>query len=134
MRVVEATIAVVIILTALVFLSAQRSVPDNRDIGLVLPGLLDEIARNLTLRENVAEDLDEEEIEEFVEISLRARMENPALSFSVEICNVSEMCFLEPYPDTEQDIFASERVISGSIKNETFDPKKVKVFMWRSDS
>ena len=134
MRVVEATIAVVIILTALVFLSAQRSVPDNRDIGLVLPGLLDEIARNLTLRENVAENLDEEEIEEFVEISLRARMENPALSITVEICNVSEMCFLEPYPDTEQDIFASERVISGSIKNETFYPKKVKVFMWRSDS
>ncbi|MFH1802633.1 MAG: hypothetical protein ABH864_04225 [archaeon] len=132
MRVIEATIAAILILATLVFLSAQRPVYDNRDVGLVLPSLLDEVARNLTFREDVAENKDEEVIEGFVEASLKERLQSPVLNLSVEICNVTEVCFLEPYPDTDEDIFSSERVISGSIKNETFEPKKVKVFMWRN--
>jgi hypothetical protein len=133
LRVVEATIAVIIILVAFVFLSAQRAAPESRDVGTVLPGLLDEVARNLTLREEVAGNYDEDSVESSIELTLNAKLENPSVNLAVEICNITEVvCFLEPYPDTESDIFASERVISSSIKDENFNPKKVKVFLWRN--
>lgn len=131
LRIVEATIAVLIVLVALVFLASQRESPENRDIGIVVPSLLDEIARNLTFREYVANSEDEEVMEEYVELSLKEKLVNPTINVSVEVCNLTEVCFLDPYPDTESDIFSSERVVSGSVKNETINPKKIKVFMWR---
>jgi hypothetical protein len=132
LKVVEATIAVLIILASLVFLAARREVPQNRDIGLVVPPLIDELARNLTFRENLANGESKAILEKNLELSLKDRLNNPVINISVRICNLTEPCFLEPYPDTEEDIFSSERVISGSIKNETFEPKKVKVFMWKN--
>ncbi|MBU0907811.1 MAG: hypothetical protein KKE05_06670, partial [Nanoarchaeota archaeon] len=108
MRVVESTIAVILILGALVFLSSHREAPKSRDLGTVIPPLLDEIARNLTFREDVANSLDEEIIEEDVKEVLKERLNAPTLNLSVELCNATEMCFLEPYPDTDGDIFSSE--------------------------
>lgn len=133
LRIVEATIAVLIIFVALIFISSNRSIPDNRDIGLEIPSLIDEIARNLTFREEVANGVNEEPLKSYVELSLRERLANPSLNLSVEICNITEeVCFLSPYPDTDSEIFSSERVISGSVKNKTVEPKKIKVFMWRN--
>ena len=133
LKIVEATIAVMIILVALVFLSVQRDVPERRDIGGEVPPLMDELARNLTFRERLAEGEDEEILENQLKLALETRIKNPAFEISVKVCNLTEVCFLEPYPDTEQDIYSSERVISGSIKNESIEPKKVKVFMWRKE-
>lgn len=133
MRIVEATIAVLLILVSLVFISSQRTIPENRDIGLVIPSLLDEAARNLSLREEVARMEDEEVIERSVELALKNRINSPIVNLSVELCNSTEVCFLEPYPDTAGDIFSSERVISGSIKNKTTETKRLKVFMWRNN-
>ncbi len=133
LKIVEATVAVIIILVALVFLSAQRDIPERRDIGREVPPLMDELARNLTFREKIAEREDEEVLENQLKLALEAKIKNPAFEISVKICNLTEVCFLEPYPNTEQDIYSSERVISGSIKNESVEPKKVKVFMWRKE-
>jgi hypothetical protein len=132
LRIVESTIAVILVLVALVFLSAHRAAPESIDVGVILPGLLDEVARNLTLREKVVGDYDEESTESAIESTLSEKIENPSVNLSVEICNVTEVCFLEPYPDTESDIFSSERVISSSIKDETFEPRRIKVFLWRN--
>jgi hypothetical protein len=96
--------------------------------------LMEEIARNLTFREKVANGENEEGLEQYVELSLKNGISNPTLNISVEICNLTEVCFLEPYPDTDSDIFSSERIISGSIKNKTILPKKIKVFMWQQKS
>lgn len=132
MRIVEATIAVILILTSLVFLSSQRDFQENRDIGLVLPSLLEEVARNLTMREEVAGSVDEEVIEKNVEVALKSRINSPLVNISVELCNSTEVCFLEPYPNTDEDIFSSERVIGGSIRNKTTETKRIRVFMWRN--
>ena len=134
LKIIEATIAILIIFVSLVFLSAQRKIPESADVGSVIPSLMEEIARNLTFRESLADGEDEEILERDIELSLKDKLKNPIINISVEICNatVTEVCYLNPYPDTEQDIFSSERVISGSVKNKTIEPKKVKVFMWRN--
>jgi hypothetical protein len=132
LRIVEATIAVLIILVSIVFLASKREIPENRDVGLVVPSLMDEIAKNLTFREDLAKGNNEEILEKEIELSLKKRLDSPIVNVSVKICNLTEVCFLEPYPDTDEDIFSSERVISGSVKNETIKPKKVKIFMWKN--
>lgn len=131
LRIVEATIAILLIFVALVFLSGQREGVQSRDVGEVVPPLMDEISRNLSFREKVAGGGDEEVIENYVEKTLKLKIPSSALNVSVEVCNLTEVCFLDPYPDTESDIYSSERIVSGSIKNKTFEPKKIKVFVWR---
>jgi len=72
------------------------------------------------------ENLSEEEIAKTLEPHI-----SRSLDYSVEICELEEPCYISPYPGIEEDIFAHERIISASIKNETFSPKKIKVFLWR---
>ena len=59
MRVVEATIAILIILVALVIISSQGVVHEARDFTEILPPLLDEVAQNLTLREEIINNYNE---------------------------------------------------------------------------
>jgi len=53
MRVVEATLAVVIILGVLVVVSSRQIVSEQKDLGEIIPSLLDEVAKNETLRESI---------------------------------------------------------------------------------
>ncbi|MBU0466596.1 MAG: hypothetical protein KKD94_02385 [Nanoarchaeota archaeon] len=132
MKIVEATIAVLIILVAIMLLSSQGDVYEGRDFSEILPLLLDEIAQNLTLREEIISDYDEDASETSIEESLKARITNPLLEYSIEICDLDEVCYLKPYPsDAEDNIFASERVVSADIKNQEFAPKKIKFFLWK---
>ena len=134
MRIIEATVAVLAVLVALILLSSFRVSHKTEDLNKILPPLLDEIAQNKTLREGIVNN-NKTVSEGLVTSSLKARITNPALNYSVRVCNLSEVCYLEPYPsNTEKNIFTSERVISASIKNETFEPKKVKVFLWEKEN
>jgi hypothetical protein len=132
MRIIESTIAVMIVLGTIVLLSSQRVAVKSVDLGAELPSLLDETARNTTLREEIARNSDESQIEEGLELSLGDRLNNPGINVSVELCNLTEPCFLSPYPDTDEEIFSAERIVSGNVKEIGFDPRKIKVFIWRS--
>jgi len=131
MRVIEATIAILLIVGTLLIVSSQRNIPERRDLSETLPSLLDEIAHNLTLREEIIKNNDVTISEAMVEASLGLRLRNPSLNYKVEICNLEDFCALDHYPDTDEEIFAYERVVSSSLAVNTFEPKKIKVFLWR---
>ncbi|MBU0760646.1 MAG: hypothetical protein KJ600_04645 [Nanoarchaeota archaeon] len=134
MRVVEATIAILIIFGVLLVIVPKKTSSEEKDFSEILPGLLDELAQNLTLREELISGAKEDGfLEGEIETLLGQRIKNPSLSYSVEICELDEICYLEPYPaDVEEDIYAAERVVSASIKNLDFSPKKIKIFLWQN--
>jgi hypothetical protein len=131
LRVVEATIAVLLIFGTLLILSARSATPTRDTFETKIPFVLDEIAHNQTLREEIirgdSEEIEESKIEKLVSL----RVANPSFNYSVEICDLEENCFLENYPLIDGTVIAQERVISASILNKSFAPKKIKLFMWQ---
>lgn len=128
MRILEATISIVLILSALAILSSKQEVREEKDLAEMLPKILDEIARNQTLRKDII--LNNPDLNTFV----GKRINNPSLDFAVKICALDETCVLDNFPeDVGGDIFASERVVSAVIDSPDFVPKKVKIFLWKKE-
>jgi len=130
-RIIESTFAVVVILGVLVLVSSRQVQPEQRDLSVIVPSVLEEVAHNFTLRGSVITkggDVASTEIEGF----LVGRLRGLGLNYSVEVCELDEVCFVDPYPASDpQDIFAGDRVISSSLDEINFKPKKVKLFLWR---
>lgn len=127
-RIIEMVFAVIIISIVVLTLAANRKTQSERDLSEILPTLLEEVARNAKLREQIlAEGPDaEDEVVEF----LSERIKNPSLSYDVKICNLEDVCSLDEYPDA-REVFAGERVISKTLKSpEETGPKKLKLFVW----
>lgn len=134
MRVIEATIAVLAIFAALVLISSYRTSHKAENLGEILPPLLDELAQNKTLRAEILSN-NEDAAKRLVMNSLKMRIKNPSLNYSAEICNLSEVCYIQPYPsEAGEEIFAYERIISADVKESIFEPKKIKVFLWKRKS
>jgi hypothetical protein len=131
MRVVEATVAVLIVLGVLLILGgrSQQNVEDNTREELSV--LLEEISQNNSLRIQILSGASEEELEVELGDFVRQRIDSAFLNSSVEICEINEPCYLEPFPDTEGEVLAEERIIGATIREQNFAPKKLKVFVWR---
>ena len=127
MRILEATISIVLILSALIILSSRQESVEEKDLGVILPKILDEIAREPNLRIQIIRG-DNPDLNSFV----GERINNPSLEHAVKICALDEVCVLDNFPDGAEEIFASERVVSAVI-DEPFEPKKVKIFLWRKE-
>jgi len=142
-RMIEATIAVMIILGALLVISSNKEVGVVRDLTETLPPFLDEVAQDVDKRREIIQDYDTDLdhtqfdnalILEGIEQFLRERIKNDALEIEVRICDLEVVCFLkrEPYPDTE--IFTAERAISATLDPKTnFSPRKLKIFLWKRE-
>lgn len=133
MRMVEATIAIMLILGVLIVLASQKRSQQPESLDEKLPVLLDEVANNFSLREEILSETDENVIETKLENNFKNKI-NPAFDYSVEVCKLDsevDSCFLTPYPNVDSDIFSSERVISSSINKISFEPMKIKLFMWK---
>jgi len=129
MRVVEATIAIILVLGSLIILASRQDFEERKDLSEILPQILNEIAHDEGFRrkivggENVLG-----ELESFVD----DRIENPSLKFEIKICELDDLCSLTEAPENSKDIYVAERVISTSIEEPRFDPKKVRIFLWRA--
>ncbi|MBI2452530.1 hypothetical protein HYV50_05675 [Candidatus Pacearchaeota archaeon] len=141
MRIVEATLAVLIIFSALLLLSYNRTPQKTTDLGKMIPPLLREVAENPDLRTQIInyntskpqEDQSNAPILNNTELFIKERIPNQALNFSISICPLNDsVCPLRiPYPREAEEIFAGERVISASVTERKFDPKRIKLFIWR---
>mgnify|MGYP001560097905 CR=1 FL=1 len=71
-----------------------------------------------------------------INIFLEDRIKNPGLKFAISICDLEQVCALQPFPEEVKDsagnIYAEERVISSVLDSENFAPKKIKLFLWRA--
>ena len=121
LRIVEAFIAIMLIMGVLLILYSRGIEPRRaEEIYNFQKTILDEVAANPGLRENVLSE-NEQAVEDFVRDSIPA-----GFSFEVRICEPGDICGL---PDYHEELYASERIISATLQ--TYNPKKVKLFMWR---
>lgn len=128
MRVVEATIAIILVLGSIIILTSRQDFRVQGDLSELLPPILNELARDDVLREKIVKGDDVSgELKDFVE----ERIDNPSLKFEVRVCELDEDCGLVNAPENTADIYAAERVISASVGYSAFKPKKVKIFIWR---
>ncbi|MBI5803618.1 hypothetical protein HY450_00065 [Candidatus Pacearchaeota archaeon] len=143
LKILEATIAVVIIFGALILLSSQKTHSQEEDLSEMIPPLLEEVAQNIPLRTRIIEEYDTQKsyeeqpnagIIQSIEDFIRPKIRNPELELSARVCELDEICFLEPYPVEEnKNLFSAERVISTIVIEEEFSPKKVKIFLYRKN-
>lgn len=139
-RIIEATIAIVIILGVILVVSSTRRVALESDMTGTINSLLEELSRNDTLREEIvinydlsksATDSPNKEIIKDVKDFLDGRITNKAaFDYAVRVCHPDYACGLEPYPDNAAgDVFANSRTLSSTLSE--FSPKRVKLFLWR---
>lgn len=127
MRIVEATVAVLIVLGALLVIVSQQKAGGGAGQGESLPFILDEIAHNSSLRSEIVSGSPDavEKIGDFLEQRI-----DHGLNYSVRICEIDNLCPLENAPSSAgKDVFAAERIISSYAGG--FNPRKVKAFLWR---
>ena len=130
-RIIEAIIAILIISGVVLTLVVNRKVGGEQDLSETLPPLLEEIAKNVELRIMIVKS--GESAESKLTTFLAERIKNPNLNYTIKVCEPEEVCALEIYPeDAKGDIFAAERIISTALVT-GFNPKKVKLFLWRKD-
>lgn len=128
-RIIEAVIAIMIIFGVLLTIYGTRqAMISQRDLSEMIPPLLEEISKNVTLREKIVSDSNAiPDLDSF----LADRIKEPYLNYAVQICNPNDLCSLSSYPANAQgDIFTSERIISSTLTQ--YNPKKVKIFLWRA--
>lgn len=117
-RIVEAFIAIMLIMAVLLSIYSI-SVKDNDNIVKLIDTILDEIANNNQLRQDVLTG-NSENLNEFV----RQRIPN-VMNFTIKICEIEDVCNL---PEYKPDVYARERIISSTLKE--YGPKKIKIFAW----
>ena len=128
-RIIEAVIAIMIIFGVLLTIYGTRqAIISQRDLSEIIPSLLEEISKNVTLREKIVSNSNAiPDINSF----LANRIKEPYINYSVQICNPNDLCSLSSYPkNTQGDIFTSERIISATLTQ--YNPKKVKIYLWRT--
>ncbi len=144
LRLIEAVIAILIVIGVLVFVSLGSQRQQSEDIGKLIPPLLDEIAKDNNMRRDIlsykfgsdsytltSEDkADNDKVVEDLKDFVGNKIEGRNLAYELRICSPLNLCHLEPYPSVNAEIYASERVISTDIGS-NFEPRKVKIFLWR---
>jgi hypothetical protein len=140
LRIVEAIIAVMIIFGALLMISSQSRTQKIDTLGGALPKVLQEMAENKDLRQSIlsynllnpSDEPNNENILNNLEQYAANRIKNPTTNLSIAICELEKPCALSPYPlNADGEIFAAERVVSAGLGKPEFEPRKIKIFLWR---
>jgi len=138
LRVAEASIAIIIIISVVLIIVSNRQPTKNQDFNTFLTIQLDEIAKNNSLRTLITEyDVEKEESEgrngeiiTSLNSFLESKIEQSFLTYKIKICSATENCFLNEYPSNAKNIYSAERIISTTIESPSYSPKKVKLFLW----
>jgi hypothetical protein len=129
LRIVEAFFAIIMIIFVLLIIVTRQPIErDSYEIHNIERGILRQVALNDSLRRDVLNE-NEEKIARFI------RNVAPVYwNFTIEICNIEELCAMEPYPIDafDKDIYADEILISSTIEN--YNPKKLKLFVWEKNN
>ena len=128
LRIVEATIAILIIIGAVVFIALSNRPSIKEDYDTLPDSILDELAKNKSLKDKIIGNLSgaQGNVSAFV----ASRVNTMQINFSVQICPPSSECALSSIPSNlEGDLYASERYIGANLTD--FNIKKVRLYIWQ---
>lgn len=131
-RIVEASIAIIIILFVLLSVSQIRERRFERDLSESINPLLEEIAKNTGMREKIIADSENSnEAENTIKAFLEERLRDPNIGYDVRICKIDEVCGLDKYPTgVSGNLYAGSRIISSTLSTMGTGPKKINLFLW----
>lgn len=131
-RIVEASVAIMIILAVILTVSQTKKTAVDRDLSVVITPILDEIAKNTSFREAIIKDNETSDKAEIMLTEfLEQKIKNPNIGYALKICGYKELCGLDDYPDDASgNIYADERIISSTLTTQGSGPRKVEIFMW----
>lgn len=124
LRILEAFIAILLIISVLLVLytSTVSKPKKSEEIYRFQETILNEIAANSVLRRAV---LQEPPDTDLIRTYIASRIA-PGFAFEIKICTVNEICELDVY---KEEMFSTSRIISSDLQE--YNPKQVKIFMWR---
>jgi len=125
LKIVEATIALVIIIGVLFFTYSGRIQSSEPDLSERARSILGELSKNPALRNEILGENSGAPVDDFI---LNKIPEN-YLEYELRICEIKSACGRTTLSSGE--VFAGERLFSSSISVAEFEPKKVRLFIWR---
>jgi hypothetical protein len=141
MRILEATVAVLIVAGVMISVYSDKINGDNADNFYFYDlqiGVLNEISSDADLRLKVlnvvvesSSDSNFDQLSDFIEDRLPS-----SIGFSLRVCDLGSPCkmFSDDYTATlDKSIYVEEVVISaeiGSGPGATYSPKKIRLFVW----
>ena len=127
LRIVEAVVSILIVFGAVLTVATTHRATSTTDYCSTLAPLLEEIAKNTTLREDILVHNNTASTEQF----LAKRVRNPALAYEVRICEPDgTICPHSQSGYENVDICAEERIIAATPQG--FNPKKLKIFLFKA--
>ena len=90
MKVVEASIAIILVLGALVVISLRSERAEEEDFALKIYPILEEIGKNSTLRAEIL--TGSQDIETEINSLVESRIKQKQIAHDVKICSVDENC------------------------------------------
>ena len=137
-KIVEATISIVIIIGVMLVLVGQQTPRQEIELFDEIHPILDEMARNSTTREAVLSyELNEDPdngnngpIIEMLERFVEERIDLLFIEQKVIICEIDSLCPIDQWPVVRGEVYSGERIITTSLERD-FEPRKVKIFLWR---
>jgi hypothetical protein len=124
MRIVEASIAILIILGVLFSLYTKNIPSNDVDLSQRARDILREISVNTTLREAILDNTNLDMINK----SVASKIPESYLRYEIKICELSDVCGKSAF--TSGNVYAADRVISAAINSGT-NSKKIRLFIWR---
>lgn len=127
LRIVEASVAVIIILSVLFVVYQRQTSIDAGNFDERVRSILDEAAQNETIRRGILTSSSnaQGDLDSFV----RSRLPESSLNFEARICGVNDACGKSNY--TSSSVYAVERIFAAFPTSENIEAKKVRLFVWR---
>ena len=130
-RIIEASAAILIIFIVILTFSMTRKASTEKDLSERITPLLEEIAKNNSMRDEIVKYNPPSIIKanESIDAFLKSRITETNLGYGFRICGMGEICSLGKYPSNiTGNIYAGSRIISSSL--EIAQPKRVSIFLW----
>ena len=118
-RIVEAFIAIMLIMAVLMSIYSKQPEKRSNDIDKMMSSILDEIVNENSLRQDIIGNKTED-----INLFVSERIPR-ILNFTVRICKVEDICSLDVY---HENVYAQERILSSTIQ--TYNVTKLKLFVW----
>jgi hypothetical protein len=136
LKIVEATTAVIIILTAAFLVYSSLKPTTTKDNTIPLSDILEKIAQNSSLRNRILSyNLEsptefDNETKQQIRSFLSKEITSSILGYDIEICEKEDICPLTAKIDSIS-LYSSSRLISSNVSE--FSPRKLKLFVWQKN-
>ncbi len=135
MRIMEASIAAIVILSTLFYLYNRAREPSVYDMTEKARAIVDEIAVNETLRYDILTSPAGPPpgitytVPDNVQDRVYSLLNDASLDSEIKICSVEDVCGKSNFTG---ETYSAERIISSAIKIDTpHEPRKIRLFIWR---